>query len=55
MKAKYELEFRVSGSLAVQIITSGSPFAVLFNVLEWASDHHCDICGVTIRRNQIVF
>lgn len=55
MGAKYELEFRVSGYLAVQSCATDNPFVVLYHVLDWATDHQRDIYGVTIRRNQIPF
>lgn len=55
MEAKYELEFRISGTLAVQAVATDNPFAVLYHVLDWATDHQHDVSGVTIRRNQIVF
>ena len=55
MEKKYILEYRVSGTLAVQVVATDNPFAVLFHVLGWASDNQHDVCGVTIRRNQIPF
>lgn len=55
METKYELEFRVSGISATQAIATDNPFAVLYHVLAWATDHQHDVSGVTIRRNQIPF
>lgn len=55
IEAKYQLEFRVSGVLATLTIATSNPFAVLYHVLDWATDHRYDIYGVTIRRNQIPF
>lgn len=55
MEARYELEFRISGTLAVQAVATDNPFAVLYHVLDWATDNHHDVYGVTIHRNTIVF
>lgn len=55
MEAKYLLIFRVSGILAVQAAATDNPFVLLYHMLDWATDHHRDIYGVTIRRNQIHF
>ena len=55
MEAKYQLEFRVSGVLATLAIATNNPFAVLYHVLAWATDHQHDVSGVTIRRNSIPF
>lgn len=55
MEAKYQLEFRISGTAAVQVRATNNPFAVLYHVLDWATDHQRDVSGVTIRRNQIPF
>ena len=55
MEAKYQLEFRVSGIRATQAIATNNPFAVLYHVLAWTTDHQREVSGVTIRRNQIPF
>lgn len=34
MEARYELEFRISGTLAVQAVATDNPFAVLYHVLD---------------------
>ena len=55
MEKKYILEYKVSGIVAVQAVATNNPFAVLYHVLDWATDHRRDVYGVTIRRNQIPF
>ena len=55
MEKEYILEYRVSGTLAVQAVATNNPFAVLYHVLVWATDHQRDVSGVTIRRYQIPF
>ena len=55
MEAKYVLEFRVSGIRATQAIATNNPFAVLYHVMDWATDHQHDVSGVTIRRSSIPF
>ena len=55
MEARYQLEYRISGTAAVQVRATNNPFAVLYHVLVWATDHQRDVSGVTIRRNQMPF
>jgi hypothetical protein len=55
MEAKYQLEYKISGTVAVQSRATDNPFAVLYHVLEWATDHQRDVYSVTIRRNRIPF
>ena len=55
MEKKYILEYKVSGIIAVKAVATNNPFAVLYHVLAWATDHQHDVSGVTIRRSQIPF
>lgn len=55
MEAKFELEYRISGTVAVQARATDNPFEVLYHLLDWATDHQRDVYSVTIRRNQIPF
>jgi hypothetical protein len=55
MEAKYQLEYKISGTIAVQSRATDNPFVVLYHVLDWATDHQRDVYGVTIRRNEIPF
>jgi len=55
MEARYELEYKISGTAAVQTCASDNPFAVLYHVLDWATEHQRDVYGVTVRRNQIPY
>jgi len=51
----YILEYKVSGTLAVQSIATNNPFAVLYHVLDWATKHQLNVYNVSIRRDELPF
>lgn len=55
MEKKYILEYKVSGIVAVQAVATKNPFAMLYHLLDWATEHQHDIYSVTIRPYIIPF
>lgn len=55
MEKEYILEYRVSGIIAVQAVVTGNPFAMLYRLMDWATERQQDIYSVTIRPYTIPF
>lgn len=55
MEKEYILEYRVSGIIAVQAAVTKNPFALLYRLMDWATEYQHDIYGVTIRPYVIPF
>jgi len=55
MEKKYILEYKVSGTLAVQVIATNNPFAVMYHVLDWAARHQHNVYSVSVHPNEIPF